>query len=211
MSPLWRLFFYGPGYNFPVHQVLETDALILGGAAVGERDRVVALLSPELGLVRARVRGVRQISSKLRGALEDWSLVKAYLVRGKGEWRLTNVVLIEQHFPALLASGGLPSVTRAARLVARLAKGEGDGGALFPALLSLARFAATARQPRTLDAAETVCALRVLRGLGYLRATAALEPLAEPGTLDEATAEIALGLRSEAILAINEALAASHL
>lgn len=198
-------------YNSPVHQVLETEALILGGAAVGERDRVIALLSPELGLVRARVRGVRQISSKLRGALEDWSLVKAYLVRGKGEWRLTNVVLVEQHFPALLASGGLPSVTRAARLVARLAKGEGDGAALFSSLLSLARFSTMPRDHRTQDAAETVCALRILRGLGYLRATPSLEPLAVAGALDEATAEIAHGLRSEAISAINEALAASHL
>lgn len=194
-----------------MHQVHETDALILGGAAVGERDRVVALLSPELGLVRARVRGVRQISSKLRGALEDWSLVRAYLVRGKGEWRLTNVVLAEQLFPALLSSGGLPSATRAARLVARLAKGEGDGGALFSALLSLARFASVARSAQTLDAAETVCALRVLRSLGYLRATAALEPLATAESLDEATAEIAHGVRGEAISAINEALAASHL
>jgi recombinational DNA repair protein (RecF pathway) len=194
-----------------VHQVLETDALILGGAAVGERDRVVALLSPELGLVRTRVRGVRQISSKLRGSLEDWSLVRAYLVRGKGEWRLTNVVLLEQHFPALLASGGLASVSRAARLVARLAKGEGDGAALFPALLSLARFAATPRDHRTQDAAETVCALRVLRGLGYLRETPSLEPLATADSFDEATAEIALGVRAEAVNAINEALAASHL
>jgi recombinational DNA repair protein (RecF pathway) len=194
-----------------VHQIHETDALILGGVAVGERDRVVALLSPELGLVRARVRGVRQISSKLRSAIEDWSRVKAYLVRGKGEWRLTNVVLEEQLFPALLASGGLPSVTRAARLVARLAKGEGDGAAPHAALLALARFAATPRDPRTLDAAETVCALRVLRGLGYLRESPSLEPLAQPGALDEATAEIARGVRDEAILAINEALAASHL
>lgn len=194
-----------------MHQVLETDALILGGASVGERDRVIAFLSPELGLVRARVRGVRQISSKLRGALEDWTLVRAYLVRGKGEWRLTNVVLLEQLFPLLLASGNLASCARAARLVARLAKGEGDGGALFPALLELARFSTVIRAPATQDAAETVCALRVLRGLGYLRATPSLEPLAQPGALDEATAEIARGVRAEAISAINEALAASHL
>jgi recombinational DNA repair protein (RecF pathway) len=194
-----------------VHQVLETDALILGGASVGERDRVVALLSPELGLIRARVRGVRQISSKLRSALEDWSLVRAYLVRGKGEWRLTNVVLTEQFFPKLLASGGVYSAARASRLVARLAKGEGEGHALYAALLALGRFASVPRDPRTLDAAETVCALRVLRGLGYLRATPALEPLAQPGALDEATAEIALGVRNEAIAAINEALVASHL
>lgn len=194
-----------------MHQVYETDALILGGAAVGERDRVIALLSPELGLVRARVRGVRQIASKLRGSLEDWSLVKAYLVRGKGEWRLTNVVLLEQLFPRLLASGGLPSAARAARLVARLAKGEGDGGALHEALLSLARFAATPRDLRTLDAAETVCALRVLRGLGYLRETPSLEPLAVAGALDENVTLAAQDVRDEAVRAINEALVASHL
>ncbi len=194
-----------------MHPVHETPALILGGAAVGERDRVVALLSPELGLVRARVRGVRRIESKLRGSLEDWSLVRAFLVRGKGEWRLTNVVLEEQLFPRLLASGGLGSAARAARLVARLAKGEGDGGALFPSLLALARFASTPRAPQTFDAAETVCALRVLRGLGYLRESPSLEPLAQPGHLDEATAEIAHGVRDEAVRAINEALAASHL
>jgi recombinational DNA repair protein (RecF pathway) len=194
-----------------VHQVLEIDALILGGVSVGERDRVVALLSPELGLIRARVRGVRQISSKLRAALEDWSLVKAYLVRGKGEWRLTNVVLVEQFFPKLLASGGVYSAARAARLVARLAKGEGEGAPLYAALLALAHFASVPRDPRTLDAAETVCALRVLRGLGYLREHAKLEPLAQSGALDEATAEIALGVRDEAVAAINEALVASHL
>jgi hypothetical protein len=38
-----------------------------------------------------------------------------------------------------------------------------------------------------------------------------LEPLAVPGALDEATAEIARGVRAEAVSAINEALAASHL
>ena len=48
-----------------------------------EADRVYNILTRDLGLVRAHAIGVRREESKLRGALEPYSLSSVSLVRGK--------------------------------------------------------------------------------------------------------------------------------
>ncbi|MBX5464351.1 MAG: DNA repair protein RecO [Clostridia bacterium] len=61
----------------------KTEALVLRTAAMGESDRRVDLLSPELGAVRVVARGARKVPSRLGGVLQPFARVRLLLWRGR--------------------------------------------------------------------------------------------------------------------------------
>src|SRR5512146_101812 len=75
------------------HHIYNTRALVLGSRTRGERDRVFALLTRDVGLVKALAQGVRRESSKLGGVLMDYAISDVSLVKGKNAWRITTATL----------------------------------------------------------------------------------------------------------------------
>ncbi|MDI3298331.1 MAG: DNA repair protein RecO [Bacillota bacterium] len=61
----------------------KTEALVLRTAEMGETDRRLDLLSPELGPIRAVARGARKVPSRLGGLLQPFAQVRLLLWRGK--------------------------------------------------------------------------------------------------------------------------------
>lgn len=61
----------------------RTHGLVLRTHKLGEADRIVVLLTPDHGQVRAVAKGVRRTSSKLGATLEPFMLVDAQLVHGR--------------------------------------------------------------------------------------------------------------------------------
>ncbi len=92
-----------------------------------EADRIYSILTRDLGLVRASATGVRKEVSKLRGALEPFSLSSVSLVRGKDFWRLTSAELL-QKLPAT------ESLARPFSLLEKLVQGESAHPELFDAI-----------------------------------------------------------------------------
>lgn len=76
------------------------QGIVLRGFPFGEADRVVVLLSPNSGKIRAVAKGVRKTKSRFGGRLEPFTHVDLVLYEGRNLGTITQVSVIEA-FPAL--------------------------------------------------------------------------------------------------------------
>jgi len=79
----------------------RTRGLVLRTHKLGEADRIIVLLTPEHGQVRAVAKGVRRTSSKMGATLEPFMLVDAQLVRGRSLDIITQAQLRHPYGQAL--------------------------------------------------------------------------------------------------------------
>ncbi len=61
----------------------RTHGIVLRTYKLGEADRIIVMLTPDRGQVRAVAKGVRRTSSKLGATLEPFMLVDAQIVHGR--------------------------------------------------------------------------------------------------------------------------------
>ena len=64
-------------------RLYKTEGIVLRYIPLGEADRIVTLCTPEMGKLRAVARGVRRITSRLGGNLEQLSRVQVMVRRGR--------------------------------------------------------------------------------------------------------------------------------
>jgi DNA repair protein RecO (recombination protein O) len=64
-------------------RLYRTDAIVLTRFDLGEADRVVTVLTPHLGKLKAIARGVRRPTSRLGGGLEPFAELHLQLARGR--------------------------------------------------------------------------------------------------------------------------------
>ena len=69
--------------NTPRIRTYKTEAVVLKQTPLGEADRILTLLTPELGKVRAVAKGVRRTKSRLAGHLELLSHASVSLTMGR--------------------------------------------------------------------------------------------------------------------------------
>lgn len=178
----------------------ETRAIVLGRSPLAEAAALIALVTEDFGLVRARAEGLRKPGAKLAHALQTFDLASVTLVRGKEGWRLSGAVLEAHLFDALPREAR----TRASRvngLFLRLVHGEGSDTAFFrewQEFLTLLPRLSEEEQ----DAAECFFALRLLRQLG-------LDAGALPD--EEGYAALTAEARRALVTRINRGIAASGL
>ena len=77
--------------------------VVLRVQQLGEADRIITLLSPELGVVRAVAKGVRRTSSKLGATLEPFMEVEAQIVAGRSLHTIIQAQLRHPYGQALVA------------------------------------------------------------------------------------------------------------
>ncbi|MCX6787440.1 MAG: recombination protein O N-terminal domain-containing protein [Candidatus Kaiserbacteria bacterium] len=142
----------------------ETRGVVLSRTSMGEANAYITLITPDLGLVRARAQGVRRSGAKLSAALATFTESSLVLVRGKESWRIAGAVLEENWFTHMKTY----SRARAARvsgLLLRLVAGEAYDPKLFVIVTSF--FKALTELPEEVhDAAEVLVVLRILAVLG---------------------------------------------
>lgn len=163
------------------YHIYTTKGITLSERPVREADRIYTIMTRDLGLVRATALGVRKEASKLRGALEPFSLSKISLVRGKEYWRLTSAELIQK-------ISSKQCFARPLALLEKLIQGESSNPELFDAMTE----AILTLEPHD-ELSETNMVSKILFHLGYLKKS-----------------DMALDKKS-LIKAINEGLQASHL
>lgn len=183
----------------------ETRGIVLSRTPSGEANAHLTIITPGLGLVRARAQGVRRQGAKLSAALATFAESSLVLVRGKEEWRLAGAVL-EKNWFALMNSAAHPAAGRTSGLLLRLAAREARDPELFPILAGF--FNALAELPEdTHEAAEALAVLRLLRALGF---DAGEIPCASPAFAPSALAEV-MSARADYVARINRGIAASGL
>jgi DNA repair protein RecO (recombination protein O) len=75
----------------PSRRPYVVDAIVLSRFELGEADRVLTLLTPEHGKVRAIARGIRRPTSRLGGSLEPFAELRVALARGRTFEVITQV------------------------------------------------------------------------------------------------------------------------
>jgi DNA repair protein RecO (recombination protein O) len=69
--------------SVPERRVYVTDAIVLSRFELGEADRVLTLITPELGKLKAIAKGVRRQKSRLGGSLEPFAELRVQMARGR--------------------------------------------------------------------------------------------------------------------------------
>lgn len=64
---------------------LVSQAIILSRTDYGEADRILTMLTPDYGKLRALARGVRKVKSKLAGGIELFSVSEITFIKGRGD------------------------------------------------------------------------------------------------------------------------------
>lgn len=77
--------------------------IILRTQKLGEADRIITLLSPELGVIRAAAKGVRRTRSKMGATLEPFMEVDAQILVGKSLHTITQAQLRNPYGQKLVA------------------------------------------------------------------------------------------------------------
>ena len=67
----------------PSRRPYVTDAIVLSRFELGEADRVLTLITPEYGKIRAIAKGVRRQKSRLGGSLEPFAELRIALAHGR--------------------------------------------------------------------------------------------------------------------------------
>lgn len=66
-----------------MNQKYKATGIVLKGAAIKENDRLVTVLTPEYGLIRAIAPGAKKLKSRLRGRTELFVINELLLIRGR--------------------------------------------------------------------------------------------------------------------------------
>ncbi len=191
-----------------MHHIYHTNALILRSRSKGEANKMIVLYTKELGLVHAATQGIRLLRSKLRFALQDFSIARVDLVRGKDVWRITSATPGAHIAIGETDADLIVRYARVFRLLEKLCAGEESNPELFDDLMVFITALKQAEFSARHDI-ELHIVFRMLYYLGYIAPTETMSPLITSpfGTrIDAITAE-----RRAVAQMINDALRESQL
>ncbi|MES2437320.1 MAG: DNA repair protein RecO [Patescibacteria group bacterium] len=158
------------------HHVYTTLGFILDSQPSGEANRVYWVFTKDLGMVRATAQGVRLSKSKLKAALQDLSLARVSIVRGKDIWRITNAKAEENYYHTYLDKKNIILVfAHVFSLLKRFIPGEQKDEELFVMLQQSFEFLEQQELfEEEIKAFERILVLRILKELGYMSSQAEL-------------------------------------
>lgn len=124
------------------------------------------LMTRDVGTISATAQSVRLEKSKLRYALQTYSLIEVSLVRGRGGWRVTNAYSLDNLFFSSKDKAKRDLVVKVSRLLRRLLAGESPDPDLFQVVVEGFRALSLVPVDEVRDF-ELVFVMRILAALGY--------------------------------------------
>ncbi len=193
-----------------MHKLFVSEGIVLGKRSLGEANVLLAILTRDLGLIKAVARSARREQSKLRYSIEPLSRGTYSFIRGKHEWKLTGAerVVCEPH-TTQTSLETRRAMGRAARLLLRLIHGEEHSEALYDTVAE--GMHVLLKVPEQTQHIETVLVLRILSHLGYLPQTPELQPFIERDFFAIELAEEVAASKALLLKAINDSLSATGL
>lgn len=128
-------------------------------------DRSFLLFTEDAGMVWASARSVREERSKQRPALQDFSLVRVSLVKGKTGWKIGSVSVTENFYSLSTTRESRGAVTSIIRLVRQYLQGEELQPAVFADTVAALESAVAAVVGESI---VDMFKLRFLYHLGYI-------------------------------------------
>ncbi len=78
---------------------IVTSGIVLNRTNFGESDRILTILTPDHGRIKAIAKGVRKVKSKLAGGIELFSISHITFIKGKSEIYTLVSTRLSQHYP----------------------------------------------------------------------------------------------------------------
>lgn len=190
------------------YHIYTTDGIILKRTPFGEANILVHILTSDLGLIMASARSARLYVSKLRPALQEYALVSVSCVKGKGGWKITNVVSRGSFY------FGYPEYTH--RVISQISfvlmqmiQGEIPQKEVYEIINS--GFEYLKQVPENyISEFETLTVLRILNELGYVVRDLTTEKFLNNEWNEKVLSEVREN-KIAVVSVINKALKASHL
>lgn len=111
----------------------RTEGIVLRGRDLGEADRILTIITPDRGKVRAVAKGVRKMTSKKAGHLEPFCRCALLLARGRELDVVAQAETLEPFGHLRAALDLLGPAYYLAELVDTFAEEEGESRALYEA------------------------------------------------------------------------------
>ena len=197
-----------------MYTIYRTPGIILQSIPIGEASRYLSIFTREFGRVGVFAQGVREMKSKLRYHLEDYSYTEIEMIEGKHGWKITNAEESVNYGRALLGNDtpAFEIIVKMIRLLERLLRGEEANRALFDDTVSGFSLMFEQKIPKEhLHNFEIILVMRILSHLGYwgnnqIPDAFLQKDLAHPNLLQEISY-----IKSIAIQEINKSLKATQL
>ena len=148
------------------YETYTTEALVCGTFDRNTADRSFLLFTREAGMLYADARSVREERSRQRYALQDLSLLRVSLVKGKRGWRVGSIEPIKSYYHQSVDKAARGSVVNVCRILRRFVKGEEADPRLFD--YAIAALDELSRDHAHRAFVEVISLVHILGKLGYV-------------------------------------------
>lgn len=155
-----------------MYATYTTNALVCGTYRKNTADATYALFTADSGMIYATARSVREERSRQRYALQDFSLVRISLVRGKSGWRIGSVESLQNFYRHAPDQSTRRAVVYIIKLLRRFVPSEGALPEVF--LVTQMVFDRLIAQPADAGWLQLRYELWLLTTLGYVSTSAAV-------------------------------------
>lgn len=183
-----------------------TEAIVCGSKDSHTSDRSFLLFTHDGGMLWATARSVREEKSKQRYALQDFSIIRVSLVKGKSGWRIGSVEAISNPFMEAGTRAARAGVSAVVKQLRRFLHGEESSQTIFKDTV-LALSCLTQAEAEDIVDLQNQFTLRLLNTLGYIAPHPVYQEILEAPDPWSVPYEIP----PQAHKAIERALQASHL
>ena len=190
----------------------HTKGIVLKSYPDGESSLKIYLLTPDFGLVRAKVQSARKIDSKLRQGIQDYTLGQFSLVKGRNEWKIVGVSaekniyeLYKKEREKILIIGNVFN------LLKKLLGEEDERADVTSVVFGFIEHLKIIKKGDELRNLECLVLLKILNRLGYVRDDPELIPSISSDEILSADILLLGQNKLKAVFLINESLKASNL
>lgn len=183
-----------------------TEAVVCGSKDSMTSDKSYLLFTKGAGMLWASARSVRMEKSKQRYALQDFSIIRASLVKGKGGWRIGSVEAVSNPFMEAGTRASRGGVHAIVKLLRRFVHGEESDAALYTDVVMALSCLSLSEADDVADI-QDIFTFRLLNRLGYVAETEAFRELLQ----SDDPWSVPTSLPAGAHAAIQRALSSSHL
>jgi recombinational DNA repair protein (RecF pathway) len=151
------------------YKTYTTEAIVCGSRVNNTSDKSFLLFTREAGMLWASAKSVREERSRQRFALQEFSLIRVSLVRGKSGWRIGSAECERNYFSSgkgaadKLTRGGVSAILK---LLRQFIRGEISHPDVFDDTKTALDVAGDGRAEG--DHLLSVFSLRLLSRLGYI-------------------------------------------
>jgi DNA repair protein RecO len=151
-----------------MYSLVHTEGIVLKSYYQGEKDLFLSIFTKDLGHIFAKVSGVRDLNSKHRYCVQDYSLSNFALVKGKTGWKITNTSIIKSLYFENLDKTKRDIILRILTLVKRFYLGEEANPQTYDDLLIGFENILNAQNLNDIELEEAKTVANFLFDLGYV-------------------------------------------